>query len=315
MDDLHIPRKTWPTGQGRTLQHYLQQEGIERGMARQIANAVERMLEQFTYDEEANYREVEEWAAGEVVTHIHDHNDLDNRNAAGAHDHHDEEGPGTHEATRNATANTIMARDSGGNAFVSTVTPPSPAQILNTDMGDSRYLELSTGDDPQEVSNLVEFAAGSSGSPSITFGSAGEGLYEYDDGTFVAVGVSDNLRTLGWIVAMDQLETRASLVVYDTLTVGGLGGGDPNDGLITCSDLDMRSGVSGHIDALDTTMQVKEIHVGSAAGNHRFMSGEGSPEGVHAADVGSVYLRLNGGSGTTLYVKESGTGDTGWVSK
>lgn len=41
-------------------------------------------------------------------------------------------------------------------------------------------------------------------------------------------------------------------------------------------------------------------------------TGNGSPEGVITANIGSMYLRLNGGSGSTLYVKESGTGTTGW---
>lgn len=44
-------------------------------------------------------------------------------------------------------------------------------------------------------------------------------------------------------------------------------------------------------------------------------SGSGSPEGVVTANVGSVYLRTNGGASTTFYVKESGTGNTGWVAK
>jgi len=44
-------------------------------------------------------------------------------------------------------------------------------------------------------------------------------------------------------------------------------------------------------------------------------SGTGSPEGVVTATQGSLYTRLDGGAGTTLYVKESGTGSTGWVSK
>lgn len=43
--------------------------------------------------------------------------------------------------------------------------------------------------------------------------------------------------------------------------------------------------------------------------------GSGSPEGAVAAKVGSIYRRLNGGAGTTLYVKESGAGNTGWVAK
>jgi hypothetical protein len=43
--------------------------------------------------------------------------------------------------------------------------------------------------------------------------------------------------------------------------------------------------------------------------------GNGSPEGVVTASVGSLYLRFDGGAGSTLYVKESGTGNTGWVAK
>ena len=44
-------------------------------------------------------------------------------------------------------------------------------------------------------------------------------------------------------------------------------------------------------------------------------SGTGSPEGAQAAPVGSVWLRTDGGAGTTLYVKESGSSNTGWVAK
>lgn len=43
--------------------------------------------------------------------------------------------------------------------------------------------------------------------------------------------------------------------------------------------------------------------------------GSGSPESVVTAPVGAVYHRTDGGAGTSLYVKESGTGNTGWVAK
>jgi len=43
-------------------------------------------------------------------------------------------------------------------------------------------------------------------------------------------------------------------------------------------------------------------------------SGSGSPESVVTAPVGSVFFRTDGGSSTTLYVKESGSGNTGWVA-
>ena len=44
-------------------------------------------------------------------------------------------------------------------------------------------------------------------------------------------------------------------------------------------------------------------------------SGTNTPEGAVTATVGSLFLRTNGGSNTTLYVKESGSGNTGWVGK
>ena len=47
----------------------------------------------------------------------------------------------------------------------------------------------------------------------------------------------------------------------------------------------------------------------------RFFWGVGSPEGVVEAPVGCVYLRLDGGASTVLYVKESGVSTSGWVAK
>lgn len=43
--------------------------------------------------------------------------------------------------------------------------------------------------------------------------------------------------------------------------------------------------------------------------------GSGNPNGVTTASPGSIYTNTNGGSNATLWVKESGTGNTGWVSK
>ncbi|MFA5025010.1 MAG: hypothetical protein WC503_00685 [Candidatus Shapirobacteria bacterium] len=43
--------------------------------------------------------------------------------------------------------------------------------------------------------------------------------------------------------------------------------------------------------------------------------GTGSPEGIIVAVPGSLYLRSDGGANTSLYVKESGISNTGWVAK
>jgi hypothetical protein len=54
---------------------------------------------------------------------------------------------------------------------------------------------------------------------------------------------------------------------------------------------------------------------GGTAGNSGVYAGSGSPEGVLTAVIGSIYLRSDGGAGTSFYVKESGSGNTGWVAK
>jgi hypothetical protein len=43
--------------------------------------------------------------------------------------------------------------------------------------------------------------------------------------------------------------------------------------------------------------------------------GTGTPEGVVTAPIGAVYHNTTGGAGTSFYVKESGTDNTGWVAK
>ena len=47
----------------------------------------------------------------------------------------------------------------------------------------------------------------------------------------------------------------------------------------------------------------------------RDTAGNGSPEGVVTANKGSTYRRFDGGAASCFYVKESGTGNTGWVAK
>lgn len=59
---------------------------------------------------------------------------------------------------------------------------------------------------------------------------------------------------------------------------------------------------------------VKQFRLGSETGP-LFTSGTGSPEGAVTAPIGSTYSRTDGGTNTTEYTKESGTGNTGWVAR
>lgn len=56
------------------------------------------------------------------------------------------------------------------------------------------------------------------------------------------------------------------------------------------------------------------VRMGGVAGP-LIQVGIGSPEGVVTAPVGSLFLRTDGGPGTTLYVKESGVDAQGWAPK
>ena len=71
----------------------------------------------------------------------------------------------------------------------------------------------------------------------------------------------------------------------------------------------------------DVTVNLGNLVIGTAGkgvslpGGITWTSGAGSPEGVVTAPVGSLYSRSDGGVLTSLYVKQSGAGNTGWVGK
>lgn len=68
------------------------------------------------------------------------------------------------------------------------------------------------------------------------------------------------------------------------------------------------------IEVLDV-LRVNGANIELSNGGSRILSGSGDPEGSVTAVVGSLYLRTDGGTDTTLYVKESGSGNTGWAAK
>jgi len=53
----------------------------------------------------------------------------------------------------------------------------------------------------------------------------------------------------------------------------------------------------------------------NTTGTPGILTGSGSPEGVVSATIGTLYTNTLGGASTTLYVKTSGSGNTGWTAK
>jgi hypothetical protein len=75
---------------------------------------------------------------------------------------------------------------------------------------------------------------------------------------------------------------------------------------------------TGDVQISDGNLEMGTANKGinfSGNGGVLWRCGAGTPEGAVTAPVGSLFTRTNGGANTTLYVKESGTGNTGWVAK
>ncbi len=94
-----------------------------------------------------------------------------------------------------------------------------------------------------------------------------------------------------------------SLVLDDTLLVAGTV--DADGDLNVALDLT----VSGDADVLGKIDVGDNIIIDGAASIEH---GVGSPESAVTANPGSIYLNESGGTGTTVYLKESGVGNTGW---
>lgn len=67
-------------------------------------------------------------------------------------------------------------------------------------------------------------------------------------------------------------------------------------------------------DQTSTMLGPLQLTIGDTSGASIFV-GTGSPEGVTTSGVGGLFLRTDGGASTTMYVKESGAGNTGWIGK
>jgi hypothetical protein len=66
------------------------------------------------------------------------------------------------------------------------------------------------------------------------------------------------------------------------------------------------------LDVPNNPARFQSVTIGSST---VIKTGSGSPEGVVTAPIGSLYTRTDGSAGSTLYVKESGSGNTGWSAK
>lgn len=107
-----------------------------------------------------------------------------------------------------------------------------------------------------------------------------------------------------WAAYSDILQSSTELVIRNNITNGQI-----SNYLTAGGVLRALFGGSVKFEAL-----TDKVRLGGSSGPV-IAYGAGSPEGAVSAPVGSIFLRTDGGASTSLYVKESGSGNTGWVAK
>jgi hypothetical protein len=99
----------------------------------------------------------------------------------------------------------------------------------------------------------------------------------------------------------------ASDILAALVTVDGTGSG------LDADTVDGRNpGSANGLATLDSASKVTSGQLPAALA--MITSGTGTPEGAVTASPGALFLRTDGGANSTLYRKETGTGNTGWVA-
>lgn len=110
------------------------------------------------------------------------------------------------------------------------------------------------------------------------------------------------------------LVRRSSALTFDTLADADIPAGIARDSEVAAAITAHEGAANPHPTYL-TQAEGDALYQPLAAVLSMLHAGTGTPEGALAAPVGHLYLRTDGGASTTLYVKESGAGNTGWVAK
>jgi len=89
------------------------------------------------------------------------------------------------------------------------------------------------------------------------------------------------------------------------------GGGGTFNGQLLYGGNNFDSSV-GSVNQVGVTVRPR-IGANAAVTASQLFTGTGSPEATVTATIGSLYLRSDGGQATSVYYKETGTGNTGWI--
>lgn len=141
-----------------------------------------------------------------------------------------------------------------------------------------------------------------------------------DNGTGILKYTSNVSQSLGTVLEIENTNTSSGTGAYVKFLGANQVSADTAPSIGTFYDtLIIRSNnkISATFGSISTSYNSLLMYDNNNVDGGSITTGAGSPEGVVSAKKGSLYMRTDGGSGTSLYVKESGTGTstTGWVAK
>lgn len=202
-------------------------------------------------------------------------------------------------ATNANTANSIVARDASGNFSVGSIT----GSLLGNATSATNIANGSAGQ--------ISWQSGSSTTGFILAGTTGQVLTSngaasptWSSNIAGNAGTATKLQTASTIALSGEVTGTATSFdgsgnISIPVTI--------NAGSVTPSDLS----TGGPSWTAGGRLTATSYQIGAST---TISTGAGSPEGNITAPVGSVYTNTIGSAGLVLFVKESGSGNTGWIA-
>lgn len=205
-------------------------------------------------------------------------------------------------------AMTTFYANATGSHFSGTVSSQGNFKVGSSDFGGTTSFMVSAASGEVFAGDTAS-SAGSNNVDMITVGDTGTGqattakalIKLTDSGTYTTAG--GNVAVYGGNFAVTATESAGANVLTNVALRLSATSGDVNQGLWV-DDGSAQFDGAVNIDGTLTISATAQIRTGT-----------GTPESAVTAPVGSIFLRTDGGATTTLYVKESGAGNTGWIAK
>lgn len=169
-----------------------------------------------------------------------------------------------------------------------------------------------TADATTSVPLLIQLLASQTGNAIEVRNSANTATFSVDSaGRVDAARLSSSLYWDGYQLAFSFDGVNSQINLAPSTIVAWSGSGNST----ASKDTSLKRLSGGIVKAANGSTGAGYFAVGTDANPCVVRAGSGTPEGAVTGNVCDIFLRTDGSTSTTLYVKTSGTGNTGWTAK